>query len=98
VVKKKKSKFRDNAIVRYLRETRVELSKVHWPTRQEAGNLTKVVMTVTIFMAFFLGLLDYLFDKELQGIIEVNAIAMVILIVVVVGVVLVVALLKRQRV
>jgi hypothetical protein len=38
--KKKKAKpKKENAIVRYLRETRAELRKVHWPTRQEAWNL-----------------------------------------------------------
>src|SRR3990170_9070972 len=38
----KSSVMSDNAIVRYLRETRAELSKVSWPTPVEARNLTIV--------------------------------------------------------
>ena len=73
--KKKVKPKKENAIVRYLRETRAELRKVHWPTRQEAWNLTKVVMAVTISMAVLLGTLDYLFAQTLRGIITGSAIA-----------------------
>ena len=50
-------------IVRYLKETRAEIKKVTWPTRQEAINLTGIVLAVTIFMATLLALLDFLFSK-----------------------------------
>ena len=56
--KKAKPAKKENAIVRYLRGTRAELRKVHWSTRQEAWNLTKVVLAVTVSMALLLGLLD----------------------------------------
>jgi preprotein translocase subunit SecE len=94
--KKVKPGKKDNAIVRYLRDTRSELRKVHWPTRQEAWNLTKVVMAVTISMALLLGLLDYLFDRELGGLISGSAVAVGALVVVVVGGVLAVVILRRQ--
>jgi preprotein translocase subunit SecE len=96
--KKAKKTRRENAIVRYLRETRVELRKVHWPTRQEAWNLTKIVMIVTVGMALFLGLLDYLFALELGALIAREAIAIGILIVVAVVTVLAIMILNRQRV
>ena len=51
-----------NAIVRYLRETVAELRKVTWPTRQEARQLTTVVVIVVIVMAIALGLVDYIFS------------------------------------
>jgi preprotein translocase subunit SecE len=51
----------DNAFVRYLKETRAELRKVSWPTRQEATNLTLIVLGVTAAMAVFLGVVDYVF-------------------------------------
>ncbi len=52
---------RDNAIIRYFRETRAEMSKVTWPTREEAIRLTGIVLAVTAGMAAFLGLLDAIF-------------------------------------
>jgi preprotein translocase subunit SecE len=52
-----------NAIVRFFRETTGELRKVSWPTRQEALNLTLVVLVVTASMSLFLGLLDFLFTR-----------------------------------
>jgi preprotein translocase subunit SecE len=57
----KASVKKDNFIVKYLKETRAELKKVSWPTRQEALNLTLIVVGFTIFMAALLGLIDYLF-------------------------------------
>lgn len=52
-----------NAIQRFFRETIGELRKVNWPTRQEATNLTIVVLIVTVGMSAFLGLLDFLFTR-----------------------------------
>ena len=54
---------KENAIVRYLKETRAELRKVSWPSRDEAVNLTIIVMAVTTAMAAFLGIVDFLFSK-----------------------------------
>jgi preprotein translocase subunit SecE len=54
---------RENRLVRYLKETRVELGKVSWPSRQETINLTLIVLAVTTFMAALLGFLDYLFAQ-----------------------------------
>lgn len=51
----------DNVIVRYLKETRAELRKVSWPTRQQATNLTLIVLAVTVAMAIFLGTVDFIF-------------------------------------
>jgi preprotein translocase subunit SecE len=57
----KASVKKDNFIVRYFKETRAELKKVTWPTRQEALNLTLIVVGFTIFMAALLGIIDYIF-------------------------------------
>ena len=54
---------KENAVVKYLKETRAELRKVNWPSRQEATNLTLIVIAVTAFMALLLGLLDFIFAK-----------------------------------
>jgi preprotein translocase subunit SecE len=52
---------RENALIRYFRETRAELRKVTWPTREQAIRLTLIVLAVTTFMAILLGAIDYVF-------------------------------------
>ena len=54
---------KENVVIKYLKETRAELKKVNWPSRQEATNLTLIIIIVTIFMALLLGLIDYIFAK-----------------------------------
>ena len=56
----------DNRLVRYLKETRAELRKVSWPTRQQATNLTIIVLAVTIVMAIFLGVVDLVFAAVIR--------------------------------
>lgn len=53
----KKSSKKQNAIQRFTRETVGELRKVSWPTRQEAWQLTIVVLVVLAFMSIFLGII-----------------------------------------
>ena len=96
MAKKKDKPKKENVVVRYLRDTRGELRKVHWPTRQEAWSLTKVVLVVTVSMALFLGLLDYLFDRELGGIISRSAIAVGVAAVVVAAGVVAAVIMGRQ--
>ena len=60
---KKKTAKKQNRLTRFYRETMGELRKVTWPTRQEALNLTGIVLAVTFGMSFFLGLVDYLFSR-----------------------------------
>jgi preprotein translocase subunit SecE len=57
----KASVKKDNFIVKYFKDTRAELRKVNWPTRQEALNLTLIVVVFTISMAALLGIIDYIF-------------------------------------
>ncbi|MBA4380426.1 MAG: preprotein translocase subunit SecE [Anaerolinea sp.] len=56
--KDKKSRRQPNAITRYVSETVGELRKVSWPSRQEAINLTIIVLVVMIIMSIFLWLVD----------------------------------------
>ena len=57
------SRKKPNAIVRFFRETVAELKKVNWPTRQEATQLTVIVLLVVIIMSTLLGVLDFLFAR-----------------------------------
>lgn len=75
----------ENAIVRYFKDTRAELRRVTWPTREEAKNLTLIIVTVTVVMAVFLGLLDYVFQIVAAGIIIGDWIRIVIAVVLFLG-------------
>jgi preprotein translocase subunit SecE len=54
----KRERKEPNVIQRYYRETTGELRKVNWPTRQEAINMTILVVIVLIIMTIFLGSVD----------------------------------------
>lgn len=66
----KKSGDQSNALVRYFRETRGELRKVTWPTREESQRLTAIVLGVTAVMALFLGLLDLIFSNGVESLVR----------------------------
>ena len=75
----------ENAIVRYLKETRAELRKVTWPTRQEARTLTTIIVIVTVAMAIFLGALDYIFQIISTGVITGDFVRIVVATVLLIG-------------
>ena len=43
----------------FFSETKQELNKVTWPSREELWQATVVVMVVTFIMAFFIGAIDF---------------------------------------
>lgn len=49
----------------FLAQTRDELKKVTWPTRQEVTRLTLVVIAVSVIVGVFIGGLDFVFTKLL---------------------------------
>lgn len=49
-------------ITTFLKEARVELRKVTWPTRQEIIQYTMTVIVISAAVALFLGGLDYIFQ------------------------------------
>ena len=53
-------------ITGFLNEVKAELSKVSWSTRQELVGSTIVVITITLIMGLFIGLLDLLLSKGLS--------------------------------
>ncbi len=56
--------------VSFLRETKDELKKVVWPTRQEVVRLTFVVITISLIVGLFLGGLDFVFVKIIEMIVK----------------------------
>jgi preprotein translocase subunit SecE len=50
-------------IKNYYQDTRAELKRVVWPTRQEALRLTLLVVAVTVALGVALGIVDFMFEK-----------------------------------
>jgi len=55
-----------NSILSFLAEVKIELKKVSWPSRKQATRLTLVVVTISVFIAGFISLLDFLFSRALN--------------------------------
>ena len=53
-------------LINFLKDVRVELSKVAWPTRQQTVQYTLVVLAMSLFLAVFLGGIDFIFQLVLN--------------------------------
>ncbi len=93
---KKEAPKKENPVVAYLRETRSELKKVHWPDREETWGLTKIVLAFTFGMALFLGILDLIFVRMLRGIVTQDVLAYIITAVVLGAIAAATVLIKRS--
>jgi preprotein translocase subunit SecE len=49
--------------VAFLQEVKAEMSKVVWPSRQQAIQLTVVVIVVSVLVGVYTGGIDYLFTN-----------------------------------
>mgnify|MGYP003574811495 CR=1 FL=1 len=52
-------------IIQFFKDSYAELKKVQWPSRQEVGSNTKVVLVSVLIFAAVFGVVDYIL---LQGI------------------------------
>jgi len=50
----------------FLKEVKLEVKKVNWPTRSQATRYTLIVLGISLAVAVFLGGLDYLFTTLLE--------------------------------
>lgn len=57
-------------ITQFLKEVRHELSKVSWPTKNQVVQYTVVVVAISLAIAVFLGLLDFVFEWMLNQVIS----------------------------
>ena len=62
----------------YVKETRAEIGRVTWPTREQALRLTGIVLAVTAALAAFLALVDYLFAWFISRILAFDMIAIAV--------------------
>ena len=53
----------------FWQESRQELKRVNWPTREETIRYTLFVIGFSIFLAILLGIMDYTFMQALEKII-----------------------------
>ena len=50
----------------FLQESKQELSRVNWPSREETIRLTATVILLSVGVALFLGILDFVFSRLLE--------------------------------
>ena len=58
--------------VHFLKETRIELRKVVWPTREETIKTTGIIMIAVVIVAIFLWIVDAFFTWGVQSISSIN--------------------------
>jgi len=83
-------------LARYLRETRAELRKVSWPSREEAWNLTLIVLGASAAMSLVLGASDFVFSEVMRGIVTSDLIWIGVGVLVVIGGVVAVYFIERE--
>lgn len=54
--------MKNNVLVSYVKSSLEELTKVTWPTKNQAVRLTIIVLIFCIIIAVFLSVVDYLFN------------------------------------
>jgi len=53
-------------ITTFLKEVRLEMKKVNWPSRQETIRKTMVVIGISVAIAIFLGAIDFILTTLLN--------------------------------
>ncbi|MHB0876607.1 MAG: preprotein translocase subunit SecE [Anaerolineae bacterium] len=81
----KLGKGEGSRIIRYFKETRAEIGRVTWPTREQATRLTLIVLAVTAALAAVLALIDYVFAWMMSRVLAFDVIVISVLLVLLVG-------------
>ena len=58
-----------NKLVQYIKDSKDELKNVTWPTKKEVKHHTVLVVAISLGVAAFLGVVDYLLNIGLGRII-----------------------------
>ena len=58
-----------NIVAQFLRECKVELKKVKWPTRKELLAATSMVIILVLIIAFYLGIIDRIFVEIIKRVV-----------------------------
>ena len=54
-----------NKTIHYLKEVKAEMKNITWPTRNQTIFYTVTVLAISIIIAYYLGLLDFIFSAGL---------------------------------
>jgi len=52
-----------NKFINYIKEVKIEIGKVDWPSKEKALNQTKVVVAMSIAVGAFLTISDYVLSE-----------------------------------
>ncbi|MFH1700173.1 MAG: preprotein translocase subunit SecE [Candidatus Zixiibacteriota bacterium] len=55
-------------ILKFFKETKIEMTKVTWPSRQEIIGSTIVTVVVAVIVSIFIGIVDFALDKIVRTI------------------------------
>lgn len=55
-----------NKLVNYVKDSKNELKKVTWPNKKEVKQHTILVITISLILAAFLGLMDFFLTKLVE--------------------------------
>ena len=59
-----------NKLTTYIQKSIEEMKKVTWPTKKETRNYTFLVIGISLAVAAFLGLLDFVFAQGFELLIQ----------------------------
>jgi preprotein translocase subunit SecE len=57
-------------ITEYFKETKTELKHVIWPSRSQTLYYTLIVIILSVVIAYYLGIFDFIFSQGLQKVIS----------------------------
>lgn len=57
-------------IISFLSEVKAELEKVTWPKREVVVNYLSLVITITVIVAAFVGIIDFSLTKSLESLLK----------------------------
>ena len=66
-----KAKDKRTTPLQFLREVRVELRKVAWPTRPEVINYSVIVLVTVVILTTLIAVLDIVFSKAVLNLLNV---------------------------
>lgn len=58
-----------NRLIQYIKDTRGELKHVSWPTQKQTLIFTVLVIILSLLIAGYLGVFDYIFTTALNSVI-----------------------------
>ncbi len=58
------------SFIQYLKDTKAEMKHISWPTKKQTIIYTALVIGISIFVAAYLGVFDFVYTSLLQTILN----------------------------